>query len=62
MSTSRRTVSGATPNRSYRHGFEWIEMYIGPGETTIGHGSAPVDKSVVHMMPQVHFVTYSFLD
>jgi hypothetical protein len=37
-------------------------MYTGPGETTIGHGSAPVDKSVIHMMPQVHFVTYSFLD
>jgi hypothetical protein len=38
-----------------------IEMYTGPGETTIGHGSPPVDKSVIHMMPQVHFVTYSFL-
>jgi cell wall-associated NlpC family hydrolase len=38
-----------------------VEMYVGPGETTIGHGTAPVDKGAIRMMPDVHFVTYSFL-
>jgi cell wall-associated NlpC family hydrolase len=38
-----------------------VEMYVGPGETTIGHGTAAVDKGTIRMMRDVHFVTYSFL-
>lgn len=39
-----------------------VEMYVGPGDDTIGHGSPPVDKGTITMMPEVHFVTYAFLD
>ena len=39
-----------------------VELFVGPGDDTIGHGSPPVDKGTITMMPEVHFVTYPFLD
>jgi hypothetical protein len=38
-----------------------VELYVGPGDDTIGHGSPPVDRGTITMMPEVHFVTYPFL-
>lgn len=32
-----------------------VELYVGPGDTTIGHGSPPVDRGSITMMPEVHF-------
>jgi cell wall-associated NlpC family hydrolase len=39
-----------------------VEMYIGPGIKTIGHGSRHVDAGTVGMMRDAHFVTYPWLD
>jgi cell wall-associated NlpC family hydrolase len=39
-----------------------VEMYIGPGDKTIGHGSRHVDAGTVGMMRDAHFVTYPWLD
>ncbi len=41
---------------------EHVELYVGPGEETIGHGSDPVDKGKISMKPNQHFVTYPWLD
>jgi cell wall-associated NlpC family hydrolase len=31
--------------------FHHVEMYVGPGSRTIGHGSPPVDAGVIHLLP-----------
>lgn len=31
--------------------FFHVEMYVGPGDKTIGHGSAPIDAGVVDLVP-----------
>jgi cell wall-associated NlpC family hydrolase len=36
-----------------------VEMYVGPGDKTIGHGSAPVDPGAVYQIPgTVRFRSY----
>lgn len=36
-----------------------VEMYVGPGNRTVGHGSAPVDFGIVHLLPgPITFVSY----
>lgn len=39
-----------------------VELYVGPGDRTVGHGSPPVDYGDIYMISDPHFVTYSFLD
>jgi len=40
-----------------------VEMYIGPGDKTIGHGDKPVNYGTVNNgMRGQHFVTYTWLD
>jgi len=34
-----------------------VELYVGPGEQTIGHGSAPVDGGTTGILPEPHFYT-----
>lgn len=38
-----------------------VEMYVGPGDKTIGHGSRHVDAGSIYMMADPHLVTYPFL-
>lgn len=33
-----------------------VEVYVGPGNRTIGHGSPPVDPGDIYMMADPHFV------
>lgn len=35
-----------------------VEMYVGPGETTIGHGSSPVDAGVVALFGESEYMTF----
>lgn len=35
-----------------------VEMYVGPGQRTIGHGSRPVDAGWIDMAPSPHFRSY----
>jgi hypothetical protein len=39
-----------------------VELFVGPGQATIGHGSAPVDAGTVGMQPDPHGWRYDFLD
>jgi hypothetical protein len=39
-----------------------VELYVGPGNKTIGHGSAPVDYGATDMMSGGHGWRYRFLD
>jgi len=39
-----------------------VELYVGPGQTTIGHGSPPVDEGTIGMMGDPHCWRYDFLD
>jgi hypothetical protein len=39
-----------------------VELYVGPGNKTIGHGSAPVDAGTTTMLADPHGWTYDFLD
>lgn len=38
--------------------FHHVEMYVGPGNVTIGHGSPPVDPGDIYMIAQPNFFTY----
>jgi hypothetical protein len=39
--------------------FHHVEMFTGPGDQTIGHGSPPVDRGVVNLLPgPIAFRTY----
>lgn len=38
-----------------------VEMYVGPGNKTIGHGSAPVDPGVIDLFGDGDFRFYSYL-
>lgn len=35
-----------------------VEMFVGPGEKTIGHGSAPVDAGIVDLFGPDEFMTF----
>jgi hypothetical protein len=35
-----------------------VEMYVGPGEKTIGHGSAPVDAGIVNLFGPDEYMTF----
>jgi hypothetical protein len=35
-----------------------VEMYVGPGEKTIGHGSAPVDAGIVDLFGPDEYMTF----
>lgn len=35
-----------------------VEMYVGPGQKTIGHGSRPVDAGWIDLAPDPHFRRY----
>ncbi len=37
--------------------YHHVELYVGPGEQTIGHGSAHVDGGTIGMIPEAHFYT-----
>lgn len=39
-----------------------VELYVGPGDRTIGHGSPPVDYGTVGMQSGARGWTYDFLD
>jgi hypothetical protein len=39
-----------------------VELYVGPGDRTIGHGSAPVDYGTTGMQSEGQGWRYSFLD
>lgn len=39
-----------------------VEIYVGPGQRTIGHGSAPVDEGTIGMLADPHCWRYDFLD
>jgi hypothetical protein len=39
-----------------------VELYVGPGNKTIGHGSDPVDEGTTTMIADPHGWTYDFLD
>lgn len=39
-----------------------VELYVGPGPRTIGHGSTPVDYGTYDMKPGGHVWSYDFLD
>ena len=34
-----------------------VELYVGPGNRTVGHGSPPVDYGDIYMIADPHFVT-----
>jgi cell wall-associated NlpC family hydrolase len=38
-----------------------VEMYVGPGDKTIGHGSAPVDAGVINLFGDGDYRFYSYL-
>jgi len=38
---------------TYHH----VELYVGPGDQTIGHGSPPVDGGFIGMLAEPHFYT-----
>lgn len=38
-----------------------VEMYVGPGDKTIGHGSAPVDPGVIDLFGDSDFRFFSYL-
>jgi cell wall-associated NlpC family hydrolase len=38
-----------------------VEMYIGPGDKTIGHGSAPVDAGVINLFGDGDYRFFTFL-
>jgi hypothetical protein len=42
--------------------YHHVELYVGPGQTTIGHGSTPVDEGRIGMMSNPHCWRYNFLD
>jgi cell wall-associated NlpC family hydrolase len=42
--------------------FHHVEIYVGPGQATIGHGSPPVDPGSVGMIASPHCYRYDFLD
>lgn len=37
--------------------YHHVELYVGPGEQTIGHGSPPVDGGTINMIGEAHFYT-----
>jgi hypothetical protein len=43
-------------------GFHHVEIYVGPGQATIGHGSPPVDAGSIGMIASPHCYRYTFLD
>lgn len=38
-----------------------VEMYVGPGDKTIGHGSAPVDAGVINLFGDGDYRFFSYL-
>lgn len=38
-----------------------VEMYVGPGDKTIGHGSAPVDAGVINLFGDGNYRFFSYL-
>jgi len=38
-----------------------VEMYVGPGNKTIGHGSAPIDPGVINLTGNGDYRCYSYL-
>lgn len=63
-------VSGGTPVSSPKPGDlviygsgtgHHVEMYVGPGSKTIGHGSAPVDPGVIDLFGDGDFRFFSYL-
>lgn len=38
--------------------YHHVEMYVGPGDRTVGHGSPPVDYGDIDMIAQPNFYTY----
>jgi cell wall-associated NlpC family hydrolase len=42
--------------------YHHVEIFVGPGQATIGHGSAPVDAGTVGMIANPHCYRYDFLD
>lgn len=39
-----------------------VELYVGPGKRTIGHGSAPIDYGTADMLGGGEYRTFDFLD
>lgn len=39
-----------------------VEMYVGPGSKTIGHGSSPVDAGVVNLFGDGSYRCFTYLD
>jgi|SRR5829696_1505534 len=37
--------------------YHHVELYVGPGELTIGHGSPPIDGGTIGMISEAHFYT-----
>jgi cell wall-associated NlpC family hydrolase len=42
--------------------YHHVELYVGPGQATIGHGSDPVDAGTINMIASPHCYRYNFLD
>lgn len=58
----RRTRSPRPGDLMFPPGTGHVEIYVGPGGRTIGHGSPPIDYANVSAWPGHYFVTFDFLD